>query len=269
MATVPPPSPDTSNSDYISRSTLYETRTGRRPKFTPEDDLMLVREVAAAKAHLAPNGATKERYETAANKANATRRLTCPVTWKSVQDRYKRIQARFDERERVESLMSGVGGELGEIEELLSSMKEARQDLLNCKSASRRAAQEREAEKERLGSIVREKAMNRAWPSRSGSEEDFEGIEGETLDSDHTPKKRLGKRKLNDTMVDPFQDDIAAFTAALQKGEEARLALEERRMASAVEEREKDRKERREEREAASKLELQKFKLMMDAFKSR
>lgn len=69
-----------------------------------------MREVAASQAHIAPNGATKERFETAAQKANATRRLTCPVTWKSVQDRYKRIQTRFDDREKIEGLMNGVGG---------------------------------------------------------------------------------------------------------------------------------------------------------------
>ena len=175
MATVVPLSPNASTPEVVAsplsapesntldatpRSNRFaDARTGRRPKFTPDDDLVLVREVAAERAHIAPNGATKERFETASKKANATRRLTCPVTWKSVQDRYKRIQARFDEHDKIDGLMSGVGGDLGEMQELLSSMKEARQDLLNSKSASRKAAQEREAEKERLGGIVRAKAM--------------------------------------------------------------------------------------------------------------
>lgn len=75
---------------------------------------MLVREVAAAKSQIAPNGAaTEECFEAAAKRAKATRRLTCPVRWKSVKDRYKRIQALFDEHNKVDGFMSGVFQESG------------------------------------------------------------------------------------------------------------------------------------------------------------
>ena len=159
MASVTPLSPDSSapEQDLIpltpiepntlgseNRSGLYgESRPGRRPKFTPFDDLVLVREVAAAKAHVAPNGTTKERFETAAKKANTTKRLSCPVTCKSIQYRYKHIQGRFDDHDRVDALMSGVGGEVGEMEELLISMREARQDMLESRSTSKTRPEER------------------------------------------------------------------------------------------------------------------------------
>ena len=284
MATIAPLSPESSTPEVVpsplsardtnplevaSRSNLHgDSRTGRRPKFTPDDDLVLVREVAAAKAHIAPNGATKERFETAAKKSNATKRLSCAVTWKSVQDRYKRIQSRFDERDKIDGLMSGVGGEVGEMEELLSAMREARQDLLNSRSASRRAAQERETEKERLGAIVRARAMTRERPANS-SDFDVEGTEEETSDQGATPKKRSAKRKHSDVTPDPFDNDIAALTAALQKSYESRMAFEERRLAKDVEQGEKDREERRIEREESNKLGLEKFKLMMEAFRQR
>ena len=86
-------------------------------------------EVAAAKAHIAPLGRTRERFEIAESKANASSKLATEVTWKAIQDRYKRLQSRFDRNERVEAAMTGVGGEYGEMEELLNTMREARQDL--------------------------------------------------------------------------------------------------------------------------------------------
>lgn len=253
-----------------------DSRTGRRPKFTPDDDLVLVREVAAAKAHVAPNGATKERFETAAKKSNATHRLSCVVTWKSIQDRYKRIQTRFDERDRVESLMSGVGGDVGEMEELLSSMKEARQDFRNNRNASRKEAEDRELEKERLGAIVQAQSLSRR---KSSTEIDEDGgeIRERGSSEDVTPVKRRGeKRNHRDAFLDTFADDISSFTSALKTADEARLDLEERRFNSEKEDRnreredrEHDREERRLEREENSRMELEKWKIMMDAFKNR
>ena len=87
-----------------------------------------MREVAAAKAHIAPLGQTRERFEIAASKATASSKLATEVTLKAIQDRYKRLQSRFDRNERVEAAMSGVGGEYGEMGELLDTMREARQD---------------------------------------------------------------------------------------------------------------------------------------------
>ena len=72
--------------------------------------------------------------------------------------------------------MSGIGGEQGEMEEPLSEMRDARQDLLSKKEERSAAALEREAEKERLGAAIRRHANNR---THSPSEE--------TLEEDSTP----------------------------------------------------------------------------------
>lgn len=48
----------------------------RRSKFTEEDYILLLREVAAAKAHVVLNGETRQRFGRAAAKINATKRLS-------------------------------------------------------------------------------------------------------------------------------------------------------------------------------------------------
>ncbi len=58
------------------------------------------------------------------------------VTWKSTQDRYLKLQERFDREDRRELAMSGIRGESGELLELLSAMKEARDDSERVRVAS-------------------------------------------------------------------------------------------------------------------------------------
>jgi len=76
---------------------------------------VIVREVCAGKAHVAPHGTTQERFDEAAKSANATRKVHVKLTWKSIQDRYKRLQSRYDAADRVDQRMSGAGGELREL----------------------------------------------------------------------------------------------------------------------------------------------------------
>lgn len=59
---------------------LANARAGRQSKFTAEDDLILLRNVFAARAHVALQGETRERFEVVASKANACRKLTFAVT---------------------------------------------------------------------------------------------------------------------------------------------------------------------------------------------
>ena len=71
---------------------------GHRPKFTAEDDLILAREVSAAKAHVAGYGKIQKRVGEAATRENLNRKLSKKVTAKSVQDRYKKIQDPIERR---------------------------------------------------------------------------------------------------------------------------------------------------------------------------
>ena len=80
-------------------------------------------------------------------KANQTRKVSFELTSKSAQDRYKRLQDLFDTRDRAELLMSGFWEEQGEIKELPSEMRDARQDLLSRKEERRTAALKRDSKK--------------------------------------------------------------------------------------------------------------------------
>lgn len=255
---------------------------GRKSKFKPDEDLIIVREVAAARAHVAPNGETRERFEVAAAKVNGSKRLVSSVTWKSVQDRYKRLQKRFDRNDRIEAAMSGVGGEFGELEELLSSMKETREDLTRERESKRQKVMEREAEKERLGSELRCVAINRRVGNSGAGEVLHVGVEvpvtgegSEVEDANQTP--RMKKRKLRD----PFKDDMERFAALLSDGDKMRIEVDKERIGLERErlemekkerdemrrERELEREERRSDMKESSRLELEKFKLMMGVFR--
>lgn len=173
---------------------------------------------------------------------------------------------RFDEMDKVEQGMSGVGGELGEMEDLLSVMKQARQDFNDEKSATRKAANAREAAKEQLGAEIREQAMHRR---NSLSPGDDAGSSSNNLEPSPTKK-----RTHRDAFHEPFEDDIAIFTRAIRQGdearnraEEARLLLDRERFEEERKERQMDREERKEERAEASRLELEKFKMLIGAFK--
>lgn len=57
--------------------------------------------------------------------------------------------------------MSDVGGEVGEMDEIFGSMKEARDDLVKAKFENRIKHSEKEEKKERLGTLIRQRATQR------------------------------------------------------------------------------------------------------------
>lgn len=62
------------------------SRSGRRPKFSSEEDLIILREVSACKSHMARTGKKPERFEVSAAKFNGTKNMSSRVTWKTLQD---------------------------------------------------------------------------------------------------------------------------------------------------------------------------------------
>lgn len=85
--------------------------------------------MAAAKAHIGPYDERKQRSKSAADNANRNAALSTPVTAKSIQNRYMKIQDLFDRKDNKNRMMSGVGGEVTELEQLLGEMRESRYDL--------------------------------------------------------------------------------------------------------------------------------------------
>jgi hypothetical protein len=111
--------------------------------------------------HIASFGEKGERFLQASVKANSNALFSWKITAKSLQDRYLKLQSEFDKGDNANRLLSGVGGESGELEELLSEMRKTRQDLEKSKNAVKENEVLREAEKERLRAALRNFATRR------------------------------------------------------------------------------------------------------------
>lgn len=80
---------------------INDAKPGRKPKSTSKNDVVIPRETATAKMHKVLYREIKQRLKSAAYNANRNAALSTPVTTKSVQDRYKKIQDLID-REKQE-----------------------------------------------------------------------------------------------------------------------------------------------------------------------
>ena len=163
--------------------------------------------------------------------------------------------------------MSGVRREQRELEELIWEMWDARQDLLSRKEERRTTALEREFDKERIGAAILRHANKRM---HSPSEETFEKDSTTATSSSCRRHPRSEKSRIQ---MDPFKDDVLVFTEALEKGDEVRseiqqkrIMLEQRRLECEIEERAGDREERKRERDDDRKLELKKHRTLTQAF---
>lgn len=269
---------------------IPNTKAGRHSKFNAEQDIAIVREVAAAEAHLSSYGETRRRFNLVAEKLKDCPLFEQTPSWKQIQDRYKRLQDQYDSQDKDNLRLSGVGGgEMGELADLLMSMREARDDMLAQKDATKEEERKRETEKE----IIGEHLMAAATSRRNSVAVDKDNEDNDDLDvlSNESSRK---KRKLG-RMENGLRNEMDAFGEHMKEADLARVELEQRRLdfererhqheredrvtdreerklereaerKERREEREEERRERRDEREHQSKLELEKFKLMMDVF---
>lgn len=253
-------------------------KPGRSSRFTAAQDLVIAREVAASRAHTAAFGETKKLFEVAASKISANPAFDTEgknVSWKAVQDRYKRLQKDYDHADNANQRLSGVGGgEMGELADLLMTMREAHDDLDVQKKAAKTAQKRKEEDKERMGQVLVDLATKR----KNKSDDD----DNTTEVCDEEPSSTAKKRKKRQTAL--LETEMDRFGEHLKDADLARVDLDRERLAfereKAVEdradrgrerderrqEREIERRERREERVELQKLELEKFKAMIDAF---
>ena len=157
---------------------------GRRPNFSTDEDKIFVREVYAAKTHVAGHGQVRSCFEETAVRPNANPNLTPKVSWKSVQDRYAKAQAAFDKCDTVLRSKIGMSEDFSELDELLSEMSEARVDVEASKAAAKAPERERKKRKEAAGAFVVGGALKRRRaPEYDGSickkdgKHDEEGVE--------------------------------------------------------------------------------------------
>ena len=269
------PSRDVIDAGTKECSTPREKR-GRRSKFTSEEDLVILREVAASKAHVAPYGKTMELFQVAADAANNNDVMSKKLTAKSIQDRFSRLIKDFEASDKRERSLSGIEGHFGEAEELLSLMKEARDDKEDEEKKIRQELKEADEAKMRAGDQILQMATSRAAIGRKRSGACFvDSDEEEDEQQGKTKRKRVAKAR-----DEVFAGEMERFSDMLKDTENARLEFERERFSLELQEREKERiaranelererQMRKEEREASQKLELDKFKLMLDVLKSQ
>ena len=91
-------------------ASAMSSKRGRRSKYSAEEDLIILREIAATKAKISPCGKTLEFFLTAAEKVNGNAKFTVEATAKGIFDRYTRLQKDFDKSARKICFLSGVRG---------------------------------------------------------------------------------------------------------------------------------------------------------------
>lgn len=176
------------------------------------------------------------------------------------------------------------GGEIGELTDLLMSMRRARDDWESQKKAVKVAERRKEEEKKRIGQALVNAATKRKTASDSskgvldvvsddeGSSLDGVGGRGRKIKRNRQSASSFGGREM-----ERFGEHMKEADLARANVDRERLAFEQERSVADRIEREKERderrderaderRERREERIEQQKVELQKFKAMIDAY---
>jgi len=176
------------------------------------------------------------------------------VTWKAVQDRYKRLEKDYDHADGSNKRLSGVGGgEMGELADLLMNMREAKDDMEAQNKALKTTGKKKEEDKEKMGQVLVDMATKRKAAENAGSV---------VLSADEDTDEPESARKADLARVEQDRKRLSfEQERALADRIERERGREERRI-----EREEERRERREERLEMQKLELEQFKAMMEAF---
>lgn len=202
------------------------------------------------------------------------------VDGKSVQDRYERMQKAFDDGDKRDEKLSGVGGGLTEAEELLSMMREARDNALLERARGKKDKKSREMKKLAAGQRVVGSVMKLLSAAIVVGEDEGENSKVES--------KGGGKRKKCRVInhAQRFEEEMKRFGPVLKECDEGlleferqKVELEKKRFDMESKERAEDQKERaaerelhREEqkadRETTARMEMEKFKVMMETLKS-
>lgn len=107
----------------------------------------------------------------------------------------------------MESRMSCMEGEIGEMEERLVTIKEARDDMMEARNEQRRKKLEEEEKRERLGALIRQRATNRQEGKRK---ENKLKNDNSIVECGMSPAKK--KRWSSDTDVCIVDEEAAEFT---------------------------------------------------------
>lgn len=148
------------------------SNAGRKSKFSSDEDLVIAQKVSAADPHGAPHPETMSCFEVAARKANENPHFKNDISGKNLQDRFKKLTDDFARRENRGWLMSGTGGEIGELDHLLGDMLEAMRETQATKNNDAAAKSDQESNELLAETNSSCKLfMGKAWDRRGGFEE--------------------------------------------------------------------------------------------------
>lgn len=117
--------------------------------------------------------------------------------------------------------MSGIRGEMSELEELLGVMKDDRDDATE-RNSKRDKETKREQEKERLGAVIRVRATARA----STTTEEVINVDDRISESGSDKKKT---RKRRAVLMD-MDDECESCVSALENANKERMKMEEKKL---------------------------------------
>lgn len=164
-------------------------------------------------------------------------------------------------------MQPGVGGDVREMDELLTSMKVARYDANLKQRKQKKGAREIDSEKERFGRELMEMA------TQCHGSDDSDGARPPS-DSISLPGRPCKAQKTNPAglafgEMERFALHLRDAGLARVEVDRNRLNFERDRLEFESSERERDRIERRRELEVSQKIELEKFNLMIEAFSKK
>lgn len=215
----------------------------------------MIKEIIAAKAHIAEKGTKMKRFDAAAARMNANPRFQPSVNGRSVSERFKvRMKAFVQMRNRDEA-SSGVAYEYSEAEILLEEIK----SQMEAVEALQHTEKEKESEQRRR----KDEAAKRVLSSANGI------LDVEDDQIINTP--RGPKRQRTNGPTFEFNNGLEAFGASIEKSEGARMSLEQRRLEfeervhnDMILERERDRADRRLAEERRESREMERMKVFME-----
>ena len=166
--------------------------------------------------------------------------------------------------------MSGIGGRVRELDELLVAMFEAQKDLKKNRDESRVAREEKEERKEQIGRALAAKTLARkrsVMASGSSNDNRDSGEVGLMRGEGRGKRRRLEEEGVSGLFG--LGESLKESDMARVAVERERLALDRKRIEIERLGRAEEREMRREERAAHDKLELEKFRLMRETFRGK
>ena len=217
----------TANSTTNPNPTTSAAAKKRRIRFSSTWDILLLKAATAVDAHFAPHGEAQSRFEEAlspfkASLPNGSLDTVGAPTWKTLNDRFKKILSDHREAVKANAAASGIIEVRGERETLLDDVALEVDEWEEAKRAERDERTELDKRLIQAGEEVRTRALSRA---RSPTSAKSPGT------ASSTPSNRnRRKRALSSDSDDEDRNLMSEHIQARKLFEGKRLKIEEQRL---------------------------------------